>query len=103
MGRGRWELSGKVILITGGARGIGAAVAAELAGRGARPVLADVDEPALAATAASIGPDVLTARVDVTDYAACESAVAAAVERHGRLDGVWANAGVAAIGPVELV
>jgi NAD(P)-dependent dehydrogenase (short-subunit alcohol dehydrogenase family) len=99
----RWELDGKVILITGGARGIGAATAGELARRGAVPVLADVDEVALAKSAATIGRDVLTVVADVTDLASCDAAVATAVERHGRLDGVWANAGIGAGGPVELM
>jgi NAD(P)-dependent dehydrogenase (short-subunit alcohol dehydrogenase family) len=103
MRRERWQLSDKVVLITGGARGIGFAVAGELARRGALPVLADVDEPALARAAERIGGDVQTVPLDVTDYPACEAAVAAALDRHGRLDAVWANAGVAAIGPVELV
>jgi NAD(P)-dependent dehydrogenase (short-subunit alcohol dehydrogenase family) len=101
--RNRWDLQDKVVLVTGGGRGIGAAGAAELARRGAIPVLADVDEPALAASAAAIGGDVLTVSMDVTDYAACEAAVAAVLARHGQLDLVWANAGIAADGPVELL
>ena len=40
---------------------------------------------------------------DVTDFGSCEKAVAAAVERHGRLDVVWANAGIGAGGPAELI
>lgn len=103
MRRGRWPLGGKVILITGGARGIGLETARELAGRGAIPVLADVDAPALADAAAQLDGDLQTVLLDVTDYGACEAAVAAVLDRHGRLDGVWANAGVAAMGPVELV
>jgi NAD(P)-dependent dehydrogenase (short-subunit alcohol dehydrogenase family) len=103
MKRQHWSLAGKVILITGGGRGIGLATAAELAGRGAVPVLADIDEAALAEAAKQFAADVQTVVLDVTDYAACEAAVAATVDRHGRLDGIWANAGVAAMGPVELV
>lgn len=103
MTRERWGLAGKVVLITGGARGIGLAVATELTRRGAVPVLADVDEPALAEAAAGIGGDVQTIVLDVTDFAACERAVGAALDRHGRIDVVWANAGVAAMGPAELV
>ena len=103
MRRGRWPLRGKIILITGGARGIGLETARELARRGAVPVLADVDEQALAEAAGQLGGDVQTVSLDVTDYGACEAAVAAVLDRHGRLDGVWANAGVAAMGPVELV
>lgn len=99
----RWNLADKVVLVTGGARGIGAATAVELARRGARPVLADVDEPALRSAAKRIGSDVQTVVIDVSDYAQCESAVESVLERHGRLDLVWANAGVAAEGPVELV
>jgi NAD(P)-dependent dehydrogenase (short-subunit alcohol dehydrogenase family) len=102
MTRSDWHLDGKVVLITGGARGIGANVAAELARRGAIPVLADVDATALAATAATI-PSASTVVLDVTDYDACAAAVATVLERHGRLDIVWANAGIGAGGPVELV
>src|SRR5438874_624163 len=46
-----WSLQEKVVLVTGGARGIGAATARLLAARGARPVLADLDREALAVTA----------------------------------------------------
>lgn len=99
----RWKLDRKVILITGGARGIGAAVARELDARGARVVLADVDKVALADTAASFADPPQTIELDVTDLDSCTSAVAAVLDRHGRLDVVWANAGIGAGGAVELV
>jgi NAD(P)-dependent dehydrogenase (short-subunit alcohol dehydrogenase family) len=86
----------KIVLITGGARGIGAATGGELARRGWVPVLADVDEQALATAAFD------TVVLDVCDAAACERAVAEVLERHGRLDAVWANAGIASFGPLAL-
>lgn len=95
-----WSMDGKVVLITGAAGGIGAATAKELAQRGAQCVLADVDQEGLQRTAQALGGDPLTVRLDVTDADACERAVAQAVERHGGLDVIWANAGIATFGPV---
>jgi NAD(P)-dependent dehydrogenase (short-subunit alcohol dehydrogenase family) len=97
-----WSLNEKVVLITGGARGIGAATAAELAARGAIPVLADLDVDALASTAAKITPTPLTIELDVTDLSACEAAVERVLEEHRRLDIAWANAGIASGGPIRL-
>jgi NAD(P)-dependent dehydrogenase (short-subunit alcohol dehydrogenase family) len=93
-------LAGKIILITGAGSGIGAATARELARRGAVPVLADIDAASLEATAATIEPRPLTVTLDVTQPAACEEAVATTLARHGRLDVVWANAGIASFGPL---
>lgn len=97
-----WSLKDKVILITGGARGIGAATAKELAGRGAVPALADLDGDALAATAAGMSPEAATIEFDVTDQRACEAAVERVLAQRERLDVVWANAGIGSLGPVHL-
>ncbi|MEZ0053964.1 NAD(P)-dependent dehydrogenase (short-subunit alcohol dehydrogenase family) [Mycobacterium sp. MAA66] len=90
----------KVVFITGGAAGVGAEVAKRLHARGAKLVLTDVDAGQLAATAAALGDDVLTAVADVRDLSAMQAAAAAAVERFGGIDVVVANAGIASYGSV---
>ena len=95
------SFTNKVVLITGGARGIGAATARAIAAQGGRLVLTDVDAAPLAELAAELGPDVaLTVQADVTDLAAMEAAVAAGLEKFGSLDVVLANAGIASYGSV---
>jgi NAD(P)-dependent dehydrogenase (short-subunit alcohol dehydrogenase family) len=89
----RADLDGQVALVTGGANGIGAAVAERLAGRGARLVLVDVDDDAGRALADRLGATYVHG--DVREPADSEDAVAAALEAHGRLDLVHLNAGVA--------
>jgi len=84
------DLDGAVALVTGGANGIGAAAARRLAARGARVVVADVDERG-ADVAAAIGGRF--ARCDVREQADNEAAVAAAVTAFGGLDVAFLNAG----------
>lgn len=95
-------LRGQVVLVTGAASGIGAAGAVELQRRGAVLVLLDQDGRGLEATAAAVGGNPLRFTADVTSASALQSAVAGAVARHGRLDMVWANAGMASFGPLAL-
>ena len=89
------RLAGRRILITGAARGIGAATARRLHARGARVVLAGIEPDLLARTAAACG-DALAVVCDVRDRDQVEAAVEAAVEHMDGLDVVVANAGVAA-------
>jgi NAD(P)-dependent dehydrogenase (short-subunit alcohol dehydrogenase family) len=93
------SLQGKVVFITGGARGIGAEVARRLRNKGARLVLTDLDKAELAALAAELGEDrVFTAVADVRDLAAMQAAAAEGVERFGGIDVVVANAGIISYG-----
>jgi len=87
-------LNGRVALVTGGARGIGLAIARRLVADGARVALVDLDKSAAEAAAGDLG-DAATALVaDVTRTADVERAVAAAHARWGRLDIVVNNAGI---------
>jgi NAD(P)-dependent dehydrogenase (short-subunit alcohol dehydrogenase family) len=95
------SLQGKVVFITGGARGIGAEVARRLRNKGAKLVLTDLDKAELAAVAAELGDDrVLTVVADVRDLSAMQAAANEAVEHFGGIDVVVANAGIASYGSV---
>lgn len=97
-------LDGKVVLITGAARGIGAETARVLAQRGARLVLTDLDEAPLRELAAELGEQrTVIAACDVCDLASMEEAVAAGIERFGGIDVVLANAGIASYGSILAV
>ena len=95
-------VNGKVVFITGAAQGIGAALARRLQSKGAKLVLVDLDEAALAALSAELGGDagVLTAVADVRDLPALQTAAENAVKHFGGIDVVVANAGIASYGSV---
>ena len=86
------RFDGKTALVTGGARGIGAATAARLASEGATVVVADFDEAGAQETAAAIGGQAV--RCDVTSRDDVEAAVEAAVAAGGALDILVACAGI---------
>jgi NAD(P)-dependent dehydrogenase (short-subunit alcohol dehydrogenase family) len=91
----RYDVAGKVALVTGAARGIGFETARLLHGRGALVTLADLDADEVARAAARLGADrTLALPLDVTDPDAVEEAVAATVDRFGGLDIPVANAGI---------
>ncbi|HVX19962.1 MAG TPA: SDR family NAD(P)-dependent oxidoreductase [Acidimicrobiales bacterium] len=96
------DVAGKVAVVTGAASGIGHALAARLAGDGARLVLADVDGAALAEAAGGLragGAEVLAVPTDVTDPTAVDRLASAAAERFGPVHLLVNNAGVGVKGP----
>lgn len=96
-------IKGLVVLITGAASGIGAATALEVLNQGGIPVLVDCDEAPLALMAQQCGDGTLFFVADVTQMPAMLEVVAKALSVLGRIDVVFANAGVAAFGPVAYV
>ena len=91
------RLEGRTIVVTGGASGIGAALASGFAAEGANAVIADLNFDAADALAAEItqsGGSASAVRVDVTDRVAVRAGIAHAVERYGRLDAYFNNAGM---------
>ena len=98
------RLEGKVALISGGARGMGATEARMFAGEGAKVIIGDVLEDEGRQTEAAInesGGECVFVRLDVTDEASWEQAVSTAVSRFGKLDILVNNAGIARINNVE--
>jgi 3-hydroxyacyl-CoA dehydrogenase / 3-hydroxy-2-methylbutyryl-CoA dehydrogenase len=103
------KLEGAGAVVAGGASGLGAATARELASRGARVAVVDIDGDKAEALATELGEGGLAARADVTDEAQVEAAVAAVVETFGGLRlavscaGIgWAERTVGKEGPANL-
>ena len=95
------SLEGKVAIVTGGARGTGAAVAERFCQQGARVMLADLRDEMGEATAERLGAAASYRRCDVTDSGEWADLVAATVEAEGRVDVLVNNAAVLHQGPIE--
>jgi 2-dehydro-3-deoxy-L-rhamnonate dehydrogenase (NAD+) len=88
------DLKGRVAVITGGAQGIGYAVAERFIASGAKVVLWDIDEALLAKAHTALGAAASTAQVELTDAAAVAAATAKVLAQHQRIDILVNNAGI---------
>jgi NAD(P)-dependent dehydrogenase (short-subunit alcohol dehydrogenase family) len=91
-------ITGRVVAITGGARGIGRATAAALVRKGARVAIGDLDREAAEATARELGHDVLAVELDVTDAASFAAFLDTTERELGRLEVLINNAGICHVG-----
>lgn len=96
-----YDVAGKVVVVTGAARGVGASLARQLTAKGAVVALLGLEGEELARVSASC-PGSAAYDVDVTDSAALDDVAHRVVERFGRVDVVVANAGIAVGGPLIL-
>jgi NAD(P)-dependent dehydrogenase (short-subunit alcohol dehydrogenase family) len=96
-----FPLDGKVALVTGGASGIGAAIAAAFAAKGARVAVLDINADIARAKAEELGGSAKPFACDVSDPASVEKAVADVVESFGGIDIAVNSAGIVALAPAE--
>lgn len=96
-----FDLSGRVALVTGAARGLGLSMAAGLIEHGARVWLAGRDGDALAQAASGLGPQAVPCPLDVTDLSAASAALQRLLQTEGRLDVLVNNVGQRQRAPLE--
>jgi NAD(P)-dependent dehydrogenase (short-subunit alcohol dehydrogenase family) len=99
-----YDFNGKVVLITGGSRGLGLVLARQLAAEGARIALCARDEEDLESARrelAAAGIDVFTSACDLREYGQVEQTARAVVDHFGAIDVLVNNAGTIAVGPLE--
>jgi 3-oxoacyl-[acyl-carrier protein] reductase len=89
------RFTGKAVVVTGAAQGIGLAIAARFLAEGASVVAVDRNAPVLEAAAAGLGPGCVAFPGDVSSRADCQAAVQACVSQFGHLDVMCAHAGIA--------
>lgn len=88
------SVAGKIVIVTGAGRGIGAEIARDLAANGAKLCVADLNLEAAQKVAKAIGSSAIAAKVDVADRASTRALVAETVRSFGRLDVMFNNAGI---------
>ena len=88
------QLKNKVVIVSGGAKGIGEGIVKVLAAEGAIPVIIGRDEQDNLKAVAAVDGKASHVVAELTDPAACENAVKAVIEAYGRIDGLVNNAGV---------
>lgn len=87
-----FDLTGKIAVVSGGAKGIGRGIVTALKKGGATIVIADIDEKTGSATAAELGTDFMT--LDVTSQSQCRAVISKVREKYGRLDILCSNTGI---------
>src|SRR5688572_12637671 len=104
--RSTYDLAGKVVLLTGGSRGLGLVLARKLADRGARLAICARDRDELDRAAAELrarGAEVLAVPCDITARLEVEWLVHETLGRFGRIDVLVNNAGTIQVGPMEVM